>query len=82
MTVELTITARGQVTLRKAVLDHLGVRPGGRVRAELLPDGRVELKPPPGRHDISRLAGALHRPGQRPVTLDEMQEAIVAGAAS
>jgi len=76
MPVELTITAKGQVTLRKAVLDHLGVRPGERVQAELLPDGRVELKPVARGHDLSRLYGALWRPGQRALSLEEMQEAI------
>ena len=78
--VESTVTAKGQVTLRKVVLDHLGVRPGQRVQVALLPNGRVELAAPSKSHDISRLAGMLHRPGQRPATLEEMQEAIEAGA--
>ena len=43
MALELTVTAKGQVTLRQAVLDHLGVRPGDKVGISLLPDGRVEL---------------------------------------
>lgn len=45
MRVELTVTLKGQVTLRQAVLDHLGVKPGGRVDVEPLPDGRAELRP-------------------------------------
>lgn len=40
----LTVTARGQVTFRKDVLKHLGLRPGDRIRLDLLPDGRAELK--------------------------------------
>ena len=40
----LTITSRGQVTFRKEVLNDLGIKPGGKIRAELLPDGRAELK--------------------------------------
>jgi AbrB family looped-hinge helix DNA binding protein len=40
----LTVTAKGQVTLRKEVLRHLGVRPGDRISVELLPGGRVEAK--------------------------------------
>ena len=40
----LTVTARGQVTFRKDVLKHLGIRPGDKIRLELLPDGRAELK--------------------------------------
>jgi bifunctional DNA-binding transcriptional regulator/antitoxin component of YhaV-PrlF toxin-antitoxin module len=40
----LTVTARGQVTLRKDVLEHLGVQRGGKIRLYLLPDGWVELR--------------------------------------
>jgi bifunctional DNA-binding transcriptional regulator/antitoxin component of YhaV-PrlF toxin-antitoxin module len=40
----LTVTARGQVTFRKDVLKHIGLRPGDRIRLDLLPDGRAELK--------------------------------------
>lgn len=36
----LTVTARGQVTFRKKVMEHLGVEPGGKIELELLPDGR------------------------------------------
>lgn len=39
----LTSTTRGQVTFWKDVLQHLGIRPGGKIRLELLPDGRAEL---------------------------------------
>ncbi|MET3595908.1 bifunctional DNA-binding transcriptional regulator/antitoxin component of YhaV-PrlF toxin-antitoxin module [Mesorhizobium shonense] len=40
----LTVTARGQVTFRKDVLKHLGIQPGDKIRLDLLPDGRAELK--------------------------------------
>ena len=39
----LTVSTRGQVTFRKDVLEHLGVQPGGKVRLDLLPDGRAAL---------------------------------------
>lgn len=40
----LTVTSRGQVTFRREILKHLGIRPGGKIRLDLLPDGRAELK--------------------------------------
>ncbi len=40
----LTITAKGQVTLRKDVLKHLGVQPGEKIAVAKLPDGRIEMK--------------------------------------
>jgi AbrB family looped-hinge helix DNA binding protein len=82
MPVELTITAKGQVTLKKAVLEHLGLKPGERVQVDLRPDGRVELAPVQRKRDLSSLRGLLHRPGQRVVTLEEMQEGIEEGAAA
>ncbi|PHN80648.1 transcriptional regulator [Pseudomonas syringae pv. cerasicola] len=40
----LTVTARGQVTFRKDVLQHLGIRLGDKIELDLLPDGRGVLK--------------------------------------
>ena len=78
-TLELTVTAKGPVTLRRAVWDHLGVVPGARVSVSLLENGRVELVAAAARDDIKSLRGALQRSGQRPVSLEEMQQAIEAG---
>jgi hypothetical protein len=33
----LTVTARGQVTFRKEVLQHLGIGPGDKIELDLLP---------------------------------------------
>ncbi|MDE2005956.1 MAG: AbrB/MazE/SpoVT family DNA-binding domain-containing protein [Rhodospirillales bacterium] len=79
MSVALTITAKGQITLRQAVLAHLGAGPGRKVDVALLPDGRVELRASDTVPPIARLRGALRRPGQRIVTLDEMRDAIAQG---
>jgi hypothetical protein len=80
MALELTVTAKGQVTLRRAVLEHLGVVPGARLSVSLLPNGRIELVAAVARDGIGSLRGALRRPGRRPVSLAEMQEAIEAGS--
>jgi len=79
MPLELKVTAKGQVTLRQAVLDHLGVKPGEKVGVSLLPDGRVELAPASAGHDLRSVRGLLRRRGQRPISLGEMQNAIEAG---
>ena len=78
MALELTVTAKGQVTLRRAALDHLGVMPGDKISVALLENGRIELVAAAVAHDIKSLRGALRRSGQRPVSLEEMQEAIEA----
>jgi AbrB family looped-hinge helix DNA binding protein len=79
MTLHLTVTAKGQVTLRKAVLDHLGVKPGESVGVSLLPDGLVELTPVALGHDLRSVRGSLRRSRQRRVSLADMQDAIEAG---
>ena len=57
----LTVTAKGQVTLRKDLLKHLGVQPGDRLEVDRLPDGRIEVRAarPGGR--IDDVFGMLHR---------------------
>jgi len=76
MPIELTVTAKGQVTLRQSVLAHLGAGPGRKLGVTLLPGGRVELRPLEDMPVVADLRGALRRSGQRVVTLEEMQEAI------
>ena len=73
---ESRITAKGQTTLPKDVRAALHLGPGDTVRYLLL-DGEVRIL---RARPVSDLQGMLHRPGQKPVTLDEMEEAIVAGA--
>lgn len=75
----LTVTAKGQVTLRKSVLEHLGVRPGDQVDVTLMPDGRIEMRSSGRRPALSDLRGALKRLRPRPVSLEEMQAAIEGG---
>ncbi len=80
----LTVTARGQVTFRKDVLKHLGIEPGDKIRLNLLPNGRAELKADQGKGSWDELSGFLKGKtnGVR-LTIDELNEAIAdAGAAA
>lgn len=72
-----TITAKGQTTIPKAIRDQLGLKPGAKVRYFISPDGRVSMLPV---IPISQLRGML-KTNRPPVTIDEMNEAIAAGAA-
>lgn len=42
---ESAITVKGQATIPKAVREHLGLKPGDRVKFFLHPDGTVVLLP-------------------------------------
>lgn len=73
---ESTVTVKGQTTLPRDVRAALGLASGDRVRYVIL-DGEVRiLKARP----VRELRGMLARPGQAPVSLEAMEEAIVKGA--
>ena len=70
------MTAKGQTTLPRDVRSALGLAAGDTVRY-IVEGGRVQILK--ARH-VSELAGMLHRPGQRAVSVDEMNETIAQGA--
>ena len=75
----LTVTAKGQVTLRKDLLRHLGVAPGEQVTVNKLPDGRIEVRATRPTGQIADAFGLLHRPGGPKLTIDEINESAAAG---
>jgi antitoxin PrlF len=79
MATTLTVTAKGQVTLRKEVLRHLGVVPGQKVEVDLLPNGRLELRAAESAASIEDFFGCLHRPGTKPLTIEEIGEIAAQG---
>lgn len=74
---ESAITVKGQATIPKAIRDHLGLKPGDRVKFFLHPDGTVVLLP---KRPVAILRGIVGRRA-RPVTLEEMDEAIAEASA-
>ncbi|MDE1150087.1 MAG: AbrB/MazE/SpoVT family DNA-binding domain-containing protein [Azospirillaceae bacterium] len=78
MGIVLTVTAKGQVTLRKDVLDHLGIRPGDKLEVDLLPSGRAQVRARPGQ-PVSSIFDMLKRPGQPTLSVEEINEATAAG---
>ena len=71
----LTVTARGQVTFRKDVLQHLGIRPGEKIELELLPDGRGVLRAARQTGTITDFVGLLAGRTTKIATLEEINEA-------
>jgi AbrB family looped-hinge helix DNA binding protein len=74
----LTVTAKGQVTLRKDILKHLGIGPGAKVVINKLPDRRVEIKAAPAGR-ISDAFGILKGKTRKALSLDEIKEATARG---
>lgn len=75
----LTVTARGQVTFRKDVLQHLGIKPGDKIELDLLPDGRGVLKAARPTGAIDDFFGMLKGKTKKVATLEEIDQAIAQG---
>lgn len=71
---KLTITAKGQVTLKKDLLNHLGVGPGEKIEADKLPDGRIVVRAASQDGTIADFIGCLSLGDGRKLTIDEMSE--------
>lgn len=69
----LTVTAKGQITLRREILEHLGVTAGAQLSVEKLPDGRIEVRAAPS-GDISAVFGLLRKKGGPALSIEQMHE--------
>jgi AbrB family looped-hinge helix DNA binding protein len=75
----LTVTAKGQVTLRKDLLKHLGVHPGEEVTVEKLPNGRIEVKAARPTGKISDVFDFLKEENSPSLSIEEMKEVTAQG---
>ncbi len=71
----LTVTAKGQVTLRKEFLRHLGVEPGDRLEVNLLPGRRASLRATEAKGGWDRFLGCLAGKSAKVATIEEIKEA-------
>ncbi len=70
----LKITAKGQVTLRKDLLKHLGVGPGQKIDVDKLPDGRITVRAAARKGTILDFIGCLSQKRGSVLTIDEMNQ--------
>ena len=73
-----TVTSKGQITIPVEVRDKLSLRPGSRIAFVATAAGVYEIHVQAG--SIRDLKGVVSRPSER-VTLEDMDDAIAAGAA-
>lgn len=74
-----TVTAKGQVTLPAEARRRLGITAGTRLEFLVTEDGRLEVIPRTG--SVRSLKGLLPPP-ERALSIEQMERAIEAGAAS
>jgi bifunctional DNA-binding transcriptional regulator/antitoxin component of YhaV-PrlF toxin-antitoxin module len=70
----LTVTAKGQITLKQELLRHLKVAPGQKVAVEKLPDGRLVVAPAPKTGSIENFIGSLEQKGGPRFTIAQIKK--------
>jgi len=75
----LTITAKGQITLRKDLLKHLGVQPGEKIAVDKFPDGRIEIKAARPTGKISDVFDFLKKTGRPALSIEEINDIAARG---
>lgn len=68
-----TITSKGQITIPKEIRDQLNLTEGTKFAVRVV-NGRIELLPK--NVSVWSLMGSLKSPHDRPITIEEMDEAI------
>ncbi|MHB8347320.1 MAG: AbrB/MazE/SpoVT family DNA-binding domain-containing protein [Acidiferrobacterales bacterium] len=70
MTIEATLTSKGQTTIPKEIRDSLHMKAGDRMTFTLMPDATVVMRLK--RKSLTELAGTLHKKGRKPVPVDQL----------
>lgn len=72
----LKLSSKSQVTFRKDVVRHLGIKPGDRIDMNLEPNGKVTLQASKQGNSLDSFVGILAHPDNPVLTLDEIKTAI------
>lgn len=75
----LTITAKGQITLKRELLRHMGVLPGQQIEIVEMPGGELRVRAVKRTGKISDVFGLLKRESREPVSIEQMNEAVAKG---
>jgi AbrB family looped-hinge helix DNA binding protein len=71
---ESTITTKGQCVVPKKIRDYMRLNPGDKIDFIIREDGEVYVRPVI--LDVRELKGQLKKPGRKPVSLKEMENAV------
>jgi antitoxin PrlF len=74
-----TVTAKGQITLKRDLLKHLGVKPGERISFDMMPSGEIRMRAAKPTGTLESFFGILAGKTKKIVTINEMNEAAAAG---
>lgn len=75
----LVVTMKGQVTLKRDLLQHLGIRPGERIDFDKLPGGELRVKAARATGTIDKFIGRHAGKVKKPLTIEDMNEIAASG---
>jgi len=70
----LTVTAKGQITLKQELLRHLNVVSGQKVEIDKLPNERLVVRPATQKHSIKGFSGFLAEKGTPHYTIAQIKK--------
>jgi antitoxin PrlF len=70
----LTVTTKGQITLKQELLKHLGAAPGQKLEVEKLPDGRLIVQPAVRTGSVDNFIGCLEQKGGPKLTIAQIKK--------
>jgi antitoxin PrlF len=70
VTIDATLTSKGQTTIPKEIRDSLNMKAGDRMTFTLLPDGTVLMRLK--NKSILDLAGRLHKEGRKALPVEDL----------
>jgi bifunctional DNA-binding transcriptional regulator/antitoxin component of YhaV-PrlF toxin-antitoxin module len=81
MSFEMTITARGQFTLNKGSMNHLGIRPGEKVTVSMEPDGTIRLAPAKRKLSLDDVLAGISKYDVGSAPVEEINRLVAEGYA-
>jgi bifunctional DNA-binding transcriptional regulator/antitoxin component of YhaV-PrlF toxin-antitoxin module len=70
----LTVTTKGQITLKQELLRHLNVTPGQKLEVDKLADGRLVVGPASRTGSITEFSGCLAQKGTPKLTIAQIKK--------
>ncbi len=68
------ITAKGQITLKRELLQHMGIEPGSRVDFDKLPDGSLRMRAARPNGTIDAFIGRHSGKVKKALSIEEMNQ--------
>jgi len=79
----LSVTSKGQITLRPDLLQHIGIQPGEKVEVLKLPHGELRIKAKKKTQPINNVFGLLKdKISDGVLSTEEINQAVSTGWAS